>query len=251
MASQVQTDGWKVRNGDNGHQDLTESQGAEGNAFICLKFSAHSFSCSEASEFALQCSVTLLLRMFWKIAYQSKNSAAHKLIVSVVYVHRCLAWSCSNSGSLPENCNWSVQSHALSLTLMQLHCASFISPSLQQDSSLECSFCSVFLFVGQQILPSTSMKHHTWLGPPLCDLSDTPFAGRGDTQVPWFEPQLESQALQERHWRWSLNRQDEAPGCVFGWSEALSLWSRRTPASFDWTVWEEKSWSMSWCLLPA
>lgn len=38
MPSKVQTDGWKVRDGEKERQDLTESQWAEGNAFICLKF---------------------------------------------------------------------------------------------------------------------------------------------------------------------------------------------------------------------
>lgn len=79
--------------------------------------------------------------MFWKIVYQGKNSAIHKLIVSISYVYSCLAWSYSKGGSLPENCNQSVQSHALSLILRQRNCGSFIS------SSLPAGFIFAMLFL--------------------------------------------------------------------------------------------------------
>lgn len=58
----------------------------------------------------------------------------------------CLAWSYSKGGSLPENCNQSAQSHALSLVLIHLNCPSLLSSSVQQGSFWQCSFCSVSLF---------------------------------------------------------------------------------------------------------
>ena len=274
MPRKVQSDGWKVRSGENELQDLTESQWAKGNSFICLKFSSCSFSCSKESEFAPGCLVTLLPRMFWKIAYQGKNSAILKLIVSISYMDSCLAWSYSKGRSLPENCMQSVQSHAWSLILVQLNYASLTSPSLQQGSSLQCSASPVFLSATCSRSADPCLLCQVSAG-ERPDLSNSPCEDcvckdSGHCTVPQSLPAAWTIALGRVHHCVTLmmlcSLEEETHECLgfvaqlkiklcmsdtgdgawissmkllgvsSGQSQGLSFWSQQTQASFIWTL---------------
>lgn len=86
--------------------------------------------------------MTLLPRTFWKIVYKGKNSAIHKLIVSISYVDSCLAWSYSNwvkrQPTCPVSCLWVSFSCSSTVDhLFLLHCSRV---------HLCSAFCQVFHF---------------------------------------------------------------------------------------------------------